>query len=273
MWDHLWNRTLAPFADPFVTLAAIAAATDRVLIGTLVVALPRRRTQLVAQATTSLDRLSAGRMVLGLGLGVDSYGEYSAFGEPATDDRDRGAALDAGIEQLVPMLAGDAVPGAGDRVTTQPGVQSPRVPIWVAGRAGLGAGPRRRRTPPSGRPGPSPDPRRLPAQGRGDRLRICDPRVLLREQWRRGSTSTRLINSPGHLVLIPVVPRRSPAHPRGLPALLYRKYFSTRRGWSPPACRRPRSRSSSSPRGSPTSWSVFNEERRGPRSSPRVCCR
>ncbi len=143
VWDHLWNRTLAPFADPFVTLAAIAAATDRVLIGTLVVALPRRRTQLVAQATTSLDRLSAGRMVLGLGLGVDSYGEYSAFGEPATDDRDRGAALDAGIEQLVPMLAGDAVPGAGDRVTTQPGVQSPRVPIWVAGRAGLGAGPRR----------------------------------------------------------------------------------------------------------------------------------
>ena len=41
------------------------------------------------------------------------------------------------------MLAGEAVPGAGGRVTTQPGVQSPRVPIWVAGRAGLGAGPRR----------------------------------------------------------------------------------------------------------------------------------
>ena len=46
-----------------------------------------RRPQLVAQATTSLDRLSNGRMVLGLGLGVDSYGEYSVFDEPATDDR------------------------------------------------------------------------------------------------------------------------------------------------------------------------------------------
>ena len=86
VWDHLWNRTLVPFADPFVTLAAIALATERALIGTMVTALPRRRTQLIAQSTTSLDRLSAGRMVLGLGLGVDSYGEYSVFHEPAVDD-------------------------------------------------------------------------------------------------------------------------------------------------------------------------------------------
>jgi alkanesulfonate monooxygenase SsuD/methylene tetrahydromethanopterin reductase-like flavin-dependent oxidoreductase (luciferase family) len=143
VWDHLWHRTSAPFADPFVTLAAIAVATERVAIGTMVAALPRRRPQLVAQATTSLDRLSGGRMVLGLGLGVDSYGEYSAFDEPAADDRARGAALDAGIELLVPMLAGDPVPGAGGRVTTEAGLQSPRVPIWIAGRAGLRAGPRR----------------------------------------------------------------------------------------------------------------------------------
>ena len=143
VWDHLWHRTSAPFADPFVTLAAIAVATERVAIGTMVAALPRRRPQVVAQATTSLDRLSGGRMVLGLGLGVDSYGEYSAFGEPASDDRARGAALDAGIELLMPMLAGDPVPGAGGRVTTEAGVQRPRVPIWTAGRAGLRAGPRR----------------------------------------------------------------------------------------------------------------------------------
>lgn len=143
VWDHLWNRTLVPFADPFVTLAAIAMATRRVLIGTMVTALPRRRTQLVAQAATSLDRLSHGRMVLALGLGVDSYGEYSLFDEPAVDDRARASALDAGIEDLKPMLAGDPVPGAGGRVTTAAGVQQPRMPIWIAARAGLGAGPRR----------------------------------------------------------------------------------------------------------------------------------
>jgi alkanesulfonate monooxygenase SsuD/methylene tetrahydromethanopterin reductase-like flavin-dependent oxidoreductase (luciferase family) len=143
VWDHLWNRTLVPFADPFVTLAAIAMATERVLIGTMVTALPRRRTQLVAQSTTSLDRLSNGRMVLGLGLGVDSYGEYSLFDEPAVDDRARAAALDAGINMLTQMLAGEPVASAGGRVTTQASVQEPRVPIWIAGRAGLTAGPRR----------------------------------------------------------------------------------------------------------------------------------
>ncbi len=143
VWDHLWNRTLAPFADPFVTLAAIATATDRVVIGTMVTALPRRRPQLVAQSATSLDRLSNGRMVLGLGLGVDSYGEYSAFGEPAVDDRTRAAALDAGIGLLEQMLTGGPVEGAGGRVTTAAGVRQPRVPIWIAGRAGLTAGPRR----------------------------------------------------------------------------------------------------------------------------------
>ena len=143
VWDHLWNRTLVPFADPFVTLAAIAMATERIAIGTLVAALPRRRPQLVAQATNSLDRLSNGRMVLGLGLGVDSYGEYSVFDEPATDDRARAAVLDDGIGLLEQMLTGGPVELAGGRVTTPAGVQQPRVPIWIAGRAAFTAGPRR----------------------------------------------------------------------------------------------------------------------------------
>ncbi len=143
VWDHLWHRTAAPFADPFVTLAAIAMATERVLIGTMVTALPRRRPQLVAQATASLDRLSTGRMVLGLGLGVDSYGEYSTFDETALDDRARASALDAGIDRLAQMLTGQPVESAGGRMTTPAGVQQPRVPMWVAGRAGLTAGPRR----------------------------------------------------------------------------------------------------------------------------------
>ncbi|MDJ0663787.1 MAG: LLM class flavin-dependent oxidoreductase [Acidimicrobiia bacterium] len=143
VWDHLWNRTLAPFADPFVTLAAIAIATERIRVGTLVTALPRRRPQLVAQATTSLDRLSGGRMLLGLGLGVDSHGEFSVFDEPAADDRSRARALDAGIDLLKQMLAGRPVAEADDRITTLAGVQQPRVPIWIAGKARYKAGPRR----------------------------------------------------------------------------------------------------------------------------------
>ena len=143
VWDHLWNRTLAPFADPFVTLAAIAVATERITIGTMVAALPRRRPQLVAQAVNSLDLLSNGRMVLGLGLGVDSYGEYSVFDEPADDDRARAAALDAGIPLLDEMLTGGPVVRAGGRPTTPAGVQRPRVPIWIAGKVAFTAGARR----------------------------------------------------------------------------------------------------------------------------------
>jgi alkanesulfonate monooxygenase SsuD/methylene tetrahydromethanopterin reductase-like flavin-dependent oxidoreductase (luciferase family) len=143
VWDHLWNRTLAPFADPFVTTAAIAIATERISVGTLITALPRRRPQLVAQSTASLDRLSDGRMVLGLGLGVDRHGEYSAFDEPASDDRARARALDAGIVLLKQMLAGELVSGADERITTPACVQRPRVPIWIAGTARYTAGPRR----------------------------------------------------------------------------------------------------------------------------------
>lgn len=143
VWDHLWNHTFRPFADPWITLAAIAVATERVTIGTMITPLPRHRVQLVAQQTTTLDRLSGGRMVLSLGLGVDSYGEFSTFGEPAVDDRARAAALDAGIEVLVPMLEGGPVPQFGGRVTTAAGVQRPRVPIWIAGYVPRVAGPRR----------------------------------------------------------------------------------------------------------------------------------
>jgi alkanesulfonate monooxygenase SsuD/methylene tetrahydromethanopterin reductase-like flavin-dependent oxidoreductase (luciferase family) len=143
VWDHLWNRTLEPFADPWITLAAVAMASDRVRLGPLVTPLPRRRPQIVAQQATTLDRLSGGRLILGLGLGHDGYGEYSAFGEPLTDDRARAAALDTGIAMLLPALAGEPVPTAEDRWTTVAGVQRPRCPIWIAGRWDRRAGPRR----------------------------------------------------------------------------------------------------------------------------------
>lgn len=142
VWDHLWNRTGEPFADPWVTLAAAAQATVGITLGTLVTPLPRRRPQVVAQQAATLDRLSGGRLVLGLGLGHDKYGEYSTFDEPLRAVRDRAAALDRGIEFLVEALTGGEVSRAG-RTTTIASAQSPRCPIWVAGRPGVAAGPRR----------------------------------------------------------------------------------------------------------------------------------
>ena len=143
VWDHLWNRTGEPFADAWVTLAAVALATERVRIGTLVTPLPRRRPQVVAQHAATLDRLSGGRVTLGFGLGHDRYGEYSAFGEPDTDLRSRARLLDGGLELLVQMLSGEPVASAGDRRTTVDCVQQPRCPIWIAGSVEHGAGSRR----------------------------------------------------------------------------------------------------------------------------------
>lgn len=140
VWDHLWNRTGEPFADPWVTLAAVAAATKHLRLGPLATPLPRRRPQVLAQQVATLDRLSGGRLTLGVGLGHDNYGEYSAFNEPLTDARSRAGALDDGLEFLKVALAGKPVDG---RRTTIACAQSPRCPIWVAATAPSHAGPRR----------------------------------------------------------------------------------------------------------------------------------
>ena len=60
-------------ADPWITLAAIAAATEQVRLGPMVTPLARRRPAKVARETASLDVLSGGRLILGVGLGADRF--------------------------------------------------------------------------------------------------------------------------------------------------------------------------------------------------------
>src|SRR5215469_9994995 len=86
LWDHLNYKlegssdTLA-IADPWILLAAIALRTTSIKLGPMVTPLPRRRPWKLARETVTLDHLSGGRLVLGVGLGSDYDGEYSAFGE------------------------------------------------------------------------------------------------------------------------------------------------------------------------------------------------
>ena len=80
--------------------------TRRIMIGPMVTPLARRRPQVVARQLVALDHLSAGRVVLGAGLGLDSSGgELSRFGEE-TDDRRRAGMLDEALELLTGLLAG-----------------------------------------------------------------------------------------------------------------------------------------------------------------------
>jgi alkanesulfonate monooxygenase SsuD/methylene tetrahydromethanopterin reductase-like flavin-dependent oxidoreductase (luciferase family) len=126
LWDHI-NYTRAEvraIADVWIVLAAVASATERLRIGPLVTPLSRRRVQKLARETVTLDRLSEGRLTLGVGLGVEGNGELEPFGE-VTDARERARLLDRGLDQLATFWAGEFQPVP---------VQSPRIPVWVAGR-------------------------------------------------------------------------------------------------------------------------------------------
>ena len=115
----------------------MAMRTDRIRLGTLVTPLPRRDIVKLARETVSVDRLSEGRLVLGVGLGWETIPEWDAFGhEP--DKRIRGEMLDEGLEVLAALWSGNAVDHDGTyyRVSTPgqaPPVQQPRIPIWVGG--------------------------------------------------------------------------------------------------------------------------------------------
>jgi alkanesulfonate monooxygenase SsuD/methylene tetrahydromethanopterin reductase-like flavin-dependent oxidoreductase (luciferase family) len=124
VWDHIAYRApVRAVADPWVTLAAVACATSRLRIGPLVTPLPRRRVQKVARETVTLDRLSSGRLTLGVGLGSSRNNELQPFGE-VTDPRERARLLDQGLASLSRYWAGDFEPLP---------VQQPRIPVWVAG--------------------------------------------------------------------------------------------------------------------------------------------
>jgi alkanesulfonate monooxygenase SsuD/methylene tetrahydromethanopterin reductase-like flavin-dependent oxidoreductase (luciferase family) len=121
---------VAEVADPWIVMAAQAAATERVRIGPMVTPVPRRRPHVLARETATLDHLSNGRLVFGVGIGGDSSGEFSLFGEE-TDPRVRGAMLDDGLDRLNRWWHGDEVDGAA--LLPRP-AQRPRIPVWVASR-------------------------------------------------------------------------------------------------------------------------------------------
>jgi alkanesulfonate monooxygenase SsuD/methylene tetrahydromethanopterin reductase-like flavin-dependent oxidoreductase (luciferase family) len=123
VWDHVvYREPVRAVADPWVTLAAIACATSRLRIGPMVTPLSRRRVHKLARETVTLDLLSAGRLILGVGLGSARNGELEPFGEVA-DPRERAKLLDRGLAELVRYWAGDFEPVP---------LQRPRIPVWVA---------------------------------------------------------------------------------------------------------------------------------------------
>jgi alkanesulfonate monooxygenase SsuD/methylene tetrahydromethanopterin reductase-like flavin-dependent oxidoreductase (luciferase family) len=150
LWDHILveRHGTVPISEPWTVLAAVATATTRIRLGTLVTPVARRRPWVLARQVTTVDHLSEGRAVLGVGLGVPADAEYAAFGESADSTR-HAALLDEGLQVLDALWSGETVRHAGElhhvenvRFLPRP-VQRPRVPIWSAASLPARAGIRR----------------------------------------------------------------------------------------------------------------------------------
>lgn len=140
LWDSLHGDPAhrIPIVDPWIALTAIALATECIQLGPMVTPVARRRPWVLARQAATLDHLSGGRLVLGVGLGDPAAGEYGAFGEP-TDARTRAAMLDEGLAVLVGLWSGEPFSFAGAHYSVReatfrpPPLQWPRIPIWVGG--------------------------------------------------------------------------------------------------------------------------------------------
>ena len=111
--------------EPLIVLAYLAAVTRRVVLGTSVYLLPLRTPVLAAKQAVSLDRLSDGRLVLGVGVGW-LEGEFAAVGVPY---RQRGRRTDEAIAVLKELCRQDSVD-----FLPKP-VQRPHPPLWIGGRS------------------------------------------------------------------------------------------------------------------------------------------
>jgi probable F420-dependent oxidoreductase len=145
LWDHFIYFSpyepkvpMHPFTDPWVALAAVAVKTERVKIGPMVTSLARRRPWKVARETVSLDLLSKGRLIMGVGLGAPADLDFGTFGEEE-DDRLRARKMDEGLAILDGLWTGEPFSFQGEfynlrEVTFLPKpVQSPRIPVWIGG--------------------------------------------------------------------------------------------------------------------------------------------
>jgi len=125
--DSLWVQedTIGPngTADPLPVLAIAASSTVRVELGVAVLILPMHRTAALAKTTATIDHLSAGRLIVGVGAGGASL-PYELLGG---DRRHRGAQVEQAIVELRRLWA------SGDITPAPPGPGRP--PLWIGGHS------------------------------------------------------------------------------------------------------------------------------------------
>ena len=138
-WDGVFVWEAAYGVDAWTLLAAMAARTGRVRLGTMLTPLPWRRPWKVASQVATLDQLSGGRAILGVGVGAIAT-DLPDTGE-VTEIRGRADLLDDGIDLMRALWAGstsyhgphyDYECGRDDLNRACQPVQE-RIPVWVVG--------------------------------------------------------------------------------------------------------------------------------------------
>ena len=138
--DHMWSRGLPDMdhLEAWTVMSATAAVTERLKVGTLVMCNSYRNPALLAKMAASLDALSNGRLVFGIGAGwMDE--EYRAYGYPFPSVRTRIEQLDEALEIITRMFTDSRATLQGkyyavDAAVNNPKpVQQPRPPILIGG--------------------------------------------------------------------------------------------------------------------------------------------
>ncbi|TFG09465.1 LLM class flavin-dependent oxidoreductase [Candidatus Heimdallarchaeota archaeon] len=137
--DHIMfsREQISSITDTWILLAAIAARTEKIKIGTCVTALPRYHPWQFAKMTATLDVLSKGRLILGLGLG-GPHVDYEAFGQKY-DLKILAEKMDECLEIVQGLWRGEIYSFTGkhyqiDRACLLPKpVQKPRIPLILGG--------------------------------------------------------------------------------------------------------------------------------------------
>jgi len=136
-WDHLLlgSKRPFPFFESLTTLAGLASVTERVELGTGVLALPLRDPVVLAKATSTLDVMSRGRLILGVAAGWYRR-EFDAVGVPYSE---RGATFERHLDLLTRFWTEASVSGRAGEVSFTDAVmlpkpaRRPRPPVLVGG--------------------------------------------------------------------------------------------------------------------------------------------
>lgn len=140
-YDSLWVGDHISFAvsilDPLLQLAQAAVVSPRLELGTCVYLLPLRHPVPVAKQVSTLDHLTEGRFIFGVGVGGEFPKEYEACGVPREE---RGARLSEGMDIVRKLWTGEPVTHRGrfhsfSEIPMRPPARQPGgPPIWCGGR-------------------------------------------------------------------------------------------------------------------------------------------